>query len=1133
MSRYFINLVVFLVGLAAAGWIGAGYVGSNPLALGVTLLIALFYMAGAFELYRYGRATSGLRQAVAGLDAPPASLAGWLDSLPPSLRHAARLRIEGERAALPGPSLTPYLVGLLVLLGMLGTFLGMVVTLRGTGLALESATDLHAIRASLAAPVKGLGFAFGTSIAGVATSAMLGLLSALCRRDRILASQQFDARVATTLRPYSQSYQREETLKLLQRQADAMPALAERLQAMIDAVERQGQAMNDRQLASQDAFQGKAEAAYSRLAASVEQTLKASVADSARAAGAALQPVVEATMTGLARETAALRDTVSDAVQRQLDGLSAGFRASTADVAGIWARALDGQQRANETLANDLRVSLDQFASTFEQRSAALMDGMSTRMEASAGKLSDVWDGALSRQERAGEKLAGDNQQALAAAAAALERQSAALVQAVSQSHADLQAALMARDEQRLAAWNASLGSVSASLRQEWEQAAAQTAGRQQEICDALALTAQRISDHTQLQAGETIAEISRLVQAAADAPKAAAALQAELAARDQDRLQAWTASLENMTAALRQEWQQAGAEAASRQREICDALSLAAQNISEQARTQASGTLAEINRLVDAAADAPKAALALQDELAARDRERLDAWSGSLAEMTAALRQEWQQAGADAANRQREICDALALAAQRISEQTQAQASGTLAEINRLVDAAADAPKAALALQGELAARDRERLDAWSGSLAEMTAALRQEWQQAGADAANRQREICDALALAAQRISEQTQAQASGTLAEINRLVDAAAEAPKAAVALQAELVARDQARLDAWTGTLAEMAATLRQEWQQAGADAASRQQQICEALADTARQISDQSRAHASDTLAEINRLVDAAAEAPKAAVALQSDLVARDEARLDAWTGSLADMAAALREEWQQTGAATASRQQEICDALAQAARDISEHTHTHASATIAEIERLAQAASEAPRAAAEVIGELRQKLSDSLAHDNAMLEERGRLLDTLATLLDAVNLASTEQRAAVDALVGTTSELMDRVGAQFSERVESETGKLAEISAQVTGSAVEVASLGEAFGAAVQLFSASNDKLATQLERIEAALDKSIARGDEQLSYYVSQAREVVDLSLMSQKQIIEDLQHLASQRADAGTEAA
>ncbi|REN18882.1 DUF802 domain-containing protein, partial [Mycobacterium tuberculosis] len=86
--------------------------------------------------------------------------------LHPSLRNAVRLRVEGERVALPGPVLTPYLVGLLVLLGMLGTLLGMMATLRGTGLALESATDLQAIRGSLGAPVEGLAVAFGTSIAG-------------------------------------------------------------------------------------------------------------------------------------------------------------------------------------------------------------------------------------------------------------------------------------------------------------------------------------------------------------------------------------------------------------------------------------------------------------------------------------------------------------------------------------------------------------------------------------------------------------------------------------------------------------------------------------------------------------------------------------------------------------------------------------------------------------------------------------------------------------------------------------------------------------------------------------------------------------------------------------------------------
>ena len=148
-------------------------------AIMVTLLIGAGYVVGGLELLRYRRATTTLERSVAELSAPPASLEQWLEQLDPSLRNATRLRIEGQRVALPGPALTPYLVGLLVLLGMLGTLLGMMAMLRGTGLALETATDLQAIRDSLAAPVKGLGFAFGTSIAGVATSAMLGLLSAL------------------------------------------------------------------------------------------------------------------------------------------------------------------------------------------------------------------------------------------------------------------------------------------------------------------------------------------------------------------------------------------------------------------------------------------------------------------------------------------------------------------------------------------------------------------------------------------------------------------------------------------------------------------------------------------------------------------------------------------------------------------------------------------------------------------------------------------------------------------------------------------------------------------------------------------------------------------------------------------
>ena len=86
--------------------------------------------------------------------------------------------------------------------------------------------------------------------------------------------------------------------------------------------------------------------------------------------------------------------------------------------------------------------------------------------------------------------------------------------------------------------------------------------------------------------------------------------------------------------------------------------------------------------------------------------------------------------------------------------------------------------------------------------------------------------------------------------------------------------------------------------------------------------------------------------------------------------------------------------------------------------------------------------------------------------------------------------------------------------------------AQVTGGAVEVASLGESFGLAVQLFSESNHKLMGQLQRIEAAMGKSLVRSDEQLAYYVAQAREIIDLSLLSQKQIVDDLQRLSRQPA-------
>ena len=159
-----------------------------------------------------------------------------------------------------------------------------------------------------------------------------------------------------------------------------------------------------------------------------------------------------------------------------------------------------------------------------------------------------------------------------------------------------------------------------------------------------------------------------------------------------------------------------------------------------------------------------------------------------------------------------------------------------------------------------------------------------------------------------------------------------------------------------------------------------------------------------------------------------------------------------------------------------------------------------------------------------------MARDNALLEERTRILETLSTLLNAINHASTEQRGVIDALVAssqstltqTSSEfhsVLARSGENFQAYVTQESDKLGAVAAQVTASAVDVASLGETFAFAVRAFNDNSDKLASNLQRIEAAIAQSMQRSDEQLAYYVAQARELIDLSISSQKDVLEALQ--------------
>ena len=442
-------LLAFAVGLIAIGWIGAGYVGTSTLALAMTLLIAAFYLIGGLELRRFHLATASLLGALGSLTSPPPSLRAWLHPLHPSLQNSVRARIEGERIGLPGPVMTPYLVGLLVLLGMLGTFLGMVVTLNGAVIALESTTDLPTIRAALAAPVKGLGLAFGTSVAGVAGSAMLGLVSALCRRERLAAAQALDSQLAGHLRGHTLAQQREATLEALQAQARLLPAVVDQLQSLSAQMLQQGDRLNQGMLASQDRYHQQTVARYDSLAASVNQSLQHSLTEGARLAAATLQPMVQATLTGLAHEASTFQTNMAQTAQRQVADL----------------------------------------ANRFEQTV-----------------------GAVAQTQ-------------------------AALEQTVADAHAALHAAADTRDQQREAAWTTALATMTQRLQAEWQVAGTQALAQQQAICQTLEQTAQGLHAQAEAQARNTLAEISRLVEAAAEAPRAAAEVVGALRAQMSDSL--------------------------------------------------------------------------------------------------------------------------------------------------------------------------------------------------------------------------------------------------------------------------------------------------------------------------------------------------------------------------------------------------------------------------------------------------------------------------------------------------------------------------------------------------------------------------------------------------------------------
>ncbi len=240
----------YALGLSTVAWVVATTGSDHVLVTLMTVLIGGVFTWGMLELRRHRSALMQVRGSLDHLPQSAADFESWMATLPLSWRSPVRERVEGRSMALPVLALTPYLVGLLVMLGMLGTFLGMLASLSGTAFALNSLNDIQGIRDAFARPIQGLGLAFGASVAGVATSALLGLMSTWVRRERAELWLRMDSE-AESLAMFSNRYRQIQQWEELLTNSRALPEWLSQMNVWMTRMQDLQSQLNEQWLARQ------------------------------------------------------------------------------------------------------------------------------------------------------------------------------------------------------------------------------------------------------------------------------------------------------------------------------------------------------------------------------------------------------------------------------------------------------------------------------------------------------------------------------------------------------------------------------------------------------------------------------------------------------------------------------------------------------------------------------------------------------------------------------------------------------------------------------------------------------------------------------------------------------------------
>jgi hypothetical protein len=196
--RYVVRALVFLALIGFLGFILQGGLitafmtnpGLNGLILGSLLVGVLIALRELWRLHAEARAATRLAAAPAAAEIRRGEVIAPLGPVLPALE--ARSLAPAQAATVlesiavrldDGREVLRYLAGLLVFLGLLGTFWGLLDTVSSVGNVIKSLrTGAEAgvlfdeLKAGLAAPLAGMGLSFSSSLFGIAGSLILGFL---------------------------------------------------------------------------------------------------------------------------------------------------------------------------------------------------------------------------------------------------------------------------------------------------------------------------------------------------------------------------------------------------------------------------------------------------------------------------------------------------------------------------------------------------------------------------------------------------------------------------------------------------------------------------------------------------------------------------------------------------------------------------------------------------------------------------------------------------------------------------------------------------------------------------------------------------------------------------------------------